>query len=49
MALLSCRQEGEKQRAQIIKVEPEAVGSAENRTGTALLPVSTFLQDSLSY
>lgn len=45
VALLS-RQEGEKQRAQIIKVKPEAVGRAENRTGVALLPVS-LLQDCL--
>lgn len=43
VALLS-RQEGEKQRAQVIKVNPEAVGRAENRTGAALLPVS-LLQD----
>lgn len=49
MALLSSRQEGEKQRAQIIKVKPEAGGRAENRTGAALLPVSTFLQDCLLY
>lgn len=49
VALLSSRQEGEKQRAQIIKVKPEVVGRAENRTGAALLPVSTLLQDCLSY
>lgn len=49
VAFLSSRQEGEKQKAQIIKVKPEAVGRAENRTGAALLPVSTLLQDCLSY
>lgn len=49
VALLLSRQEGEKQRAQIIKVKPDAVGRAENRTGAALLPVSALLQDCLSY
>lgn len=49
MALLPSRQEHEKQRAQIIKVKPEVVGRAENRTGAALLPVSALLQDCLSY
>lgn len=46
---LSSRQEREKQRAQIIKVKPEVVGRAENRTGAALLPVSALLRDCLSY
>lgn len=49
VALLLSRQEHEKQRAQIIKVKPEVVGRAENRTGAALLPVSALLQDCLSY